>query len=524
VFFDKSEQRCGCFSIQVSSGEPPAASSSTPPGSAPTSKPARLADMQPPIAKAVAAMMQKLPARTVNNLRSMLCRRTGPITFGSACSGCDIVHHVLSTMSKTMKTSLSAPVDFKQIFACENQEEKIEFLRQEFKDDISYIFERVESLGDKSAKDLKTGERVVIPWVEWLFAGFSCTSRSNFNVNRKANKGCLLNDTEAATNVTWRGVKGYIISHKPSIITLENVRELLQSVGGNGDSDADEVIRWLEEQGYTSVYQEILAQDHGSFVPRARLYVFAFLSSAVDEVVISDLADILDRVKTSPEESCGLDEYLLSMDEVAEYEPVDRAPKQLKREPEDLKFKHEHCELFAEHQIPWPADLSRMSPEFQKGAAFLSERNKDFVVYLETVWPPDAENPKAQFADINQSMAFLLKKSQPFREDIGCLTGSGTYWLRTPLPSSPGQPVKFLYRMVLGVELMGFVGWHLSFFRQRPASTVQMNKLLSSFAGNAFSAFAVAATILGSLSVWAGPKMAKAPQDVVEDGASSDSD
>ena len=73
------------------------------------------------------------------------------------------------------------------------------------------------------------------------------------------------------------------------------------------------------------------------------------------------------------------------------------------------------------------------------------------------------------------------------------------------------------YMLILGVEEMQLIGWHITKYRVAPIADAQQNKLFCNMAGNAFSNFAALAALFALLAADAKPKTAALRQPDVGD-------
>ena len=109
------------------------------------------------------------------------------------------------------------------------------------------------------------------------------------------------------------------------------------------------------------------------------------------------------------------------------------------------------------------------------------------------------------------------------------MTGSGRDWMRHQVMGVHDKPV-LVHRLLHGAEVFAFAGFHPKFYWHSKAVPVledtKESDLLSSFGGNAFSAFAFGAALLGLLAGHAKPGVAaQVPEpDSDEDREGGDSD
>ena len=166
----------------------------------------------------------------------------------------------------------------------------------------------------------------------------------------------------------------------------------------------------------------------------------------------------------------------------------------------------------------------------------LDQRAFEVVHYANSVWPyscpPDGSFVQELLAS-NVSLARLatggLRSSSPWRRDMmSTMTGSGQHIMRWAevtddgqdlergTVESAGEPVRHevFVRQLDGLELMALMGYATEYIC--PLNT-PCHKLATSFAGNAFSAFAILPAIIAIMAtVEPGAKLAPSPASNLE--------
>ena len=158
-------------------------------------------------------------------------------------------------------------------FSCEKQPNKVEFLIKQFAPDRLFTdaAELLSGYGHCAIKE----ERVQVPWVSMIAAGFPCTSRTSLSSHSGSNKHCVQNE-EGATGEGWAIVRDYIFQFKPHVFLLENVPNLAATSDDAtcmmAASDADHIVQTFQQRGMWCTYFAMDSREYGSFCERKRLY------------------------------------------------------------------------------------------------------------------------------------------------------------------------------------------------------------------------------------------------------------
>jgi hypothetical protein len=345
-------------------------------------------------------------------------------------------------------------------------------------------------------------------------AGFTCKSRSNLNVNRSLNKGCVQKGT-ADTGESWCHAHSFLDAHHPDSFLLENVESLGQEVPESSETDAEFIVRELRQLGYGSVLQIITqARRYGSKAARKRLFWLAVLS---DEPGLEDIMrDIIMQAVVEDEDTDHWEQFLLppSLRALDVTTPGDDM---VGAKYDKMLYKTEHMQFYDDAKLEWPAP--RQITIAVTSCSHLDQRSYEVVVFLHNAHPyqPGAF-PQYEFIDCNMSLKRLApdgpRSSSPWRKnELPTFTGSGMYIMRwgvlsnkTSADLTPSQDMAALFegpsvevklRQVDGLELMQFIGYHVTYMNE-PWPT---HDLCTSLAGNAFSGFNLIPPIMAMTAV-----------------------
>ena len=371
-------------------------------------------------------------------------------------------------------------------------------------------------------------------------AGFSCTGRSRLNNTRKDNADGIRLSKDDATSVTWCGVYEYLKRCFPKMVALENVVELDSKSSDDGSSsDAEFIHGKMIEMGYVGTYLQIQANQYGSACSRNRLYFLYFHGPDADAGRVHLLKQTISAIKldfTIPPNS-----FLLPETDVAQWvSKLQDEAVNPRRKRKVEKYEDEHCNIFNACGISWPPHCGIFNAcgipgdTFAESLRALSARRVECAIFCEAQWPFDAAalpEDGIEIFDINFSLGRLVGTDghiNPWKNVPGCLTGSGRYWMRHQVMGVRGKPV-LVHRLLHGAEVFAFAGFHPKFYGWKAVpdhEDIEESDLLSSFGGNAFSAFAFGAALLGLLAGHAKPGVAaQVPEpDSDEDREGGDSD
>ena len=104
-------------------------------------------------------------------------------------------------------------------------------------------------------------------------SGFSCKDMSKLHASRgSAGRNCLANQTGSSGN-TLAGLIAYVKSHRPEILCLENVDDLLSSTSPNYQY----LINEFKALGYVGLSEDILSSQYSRPQRRRRAYLIFYM-------------------------------------------------------------------------------------------------------------------------------------------------------------------------------------------------------------------------------------------------------
>lgn len=380
--------------------------------------------------------------------------------------------------------------------------EKVPMKRKFLEDQFSpkYSFADVNEIAHHSAVDCLSNTRVVVPWVHFFWAGFSCKSRSRANSQSVRHMNCLQrHDDSAETSYTFDGIMGYVSRVKPRCVILENVIGLQQASPGQ-QSDADFVLDTLHDSGYVAKLFRFDSADTGSRATRVRLYFVAWLVDGNSKVMknsigheqsMNDLEFLMEILSATVVGSRPSSDFLsYDLNVVGEHygllldtetsEPVQKTTK--------VEWQNEHLDFFREHGLEWPVDLAKAesdSSDFIFVRRGLSDRAAELLWFChkafkrdETLTPEEAE-----YMDTNPPAKRLLQGGgSPWKTHCPTMIGSSHFCIR--YIDGNGRTV---LRPISPLESFALVGWDSKVFRHPILVTPAC---MHNMAGNAFSGFA----------------------------------
>jgi site-specific DNA-cytosine methylase len=218
---------------------------------------------------------QRLPALAGSRLR-----------VGTMCSGTDSPILAMNAIAKALE-GRQGGFEVQHCFSCEIDKDKQLFLRKNFAFDA--LFNDVCELGDETAHDELSGQRVAVPTgLDIIIAGFSCKDLSGMNRFRK-------NLEEMGTSgTTLQGCLDYILRHRPRIAIFENVKNIALLDSATGLRPVDLVMEALKRLGYRAGWKFLNTRNYYLPQSRARVWMWGYrIGDAPDpkyRPVVSELA------------------------------------------------------------------------------------------------------------------------------------------------------------------------------------------------------------------------------------------
>ena len=227
------------------------------------------------------ALLKRFTPGELATFRAWAC--AGSQKTATICSGTDVVNHCNDEFSAALAEAASANLDFEQVFACECNEAKQDLLRK-MHPKLKVLFSRSEDLSQDIAKDVISGNSVVVRSVHGVVAGFPCTDASRLNSHSRSSENMMCVSTKSKrTGKVFDDILKYMTVHKENLAwaILENVCALSSAPkakgrGGRviGPSNLDVcVYRLKAELGFAVVVLSLDPRMFGQPSSRSRLYM-----------------------------------------------------------------------------------------------------------------------------------------------------------------------------------------------------------------------------------------------------------
>lgn len=173
---------------------------------------------------------------------------------------------------------------------------------------------------------------------------------------------------------------------------------------------------------------------------------------------------------------------------------------------QDPMYKDEHCDLYREFGLEWPADISKFKHICFNG---MNPRTSEVVILMDAMFPAAEAQPDGhEFFDANPSMKRILaleagKYKSPWKVVPLTITGQTQLMVRSKI----GDKAR-LRRMEIA-EMFSLIGWFPDVWGPETARLhdVLDPALASSLTGNAFSAFHVGPVLLAFLGTMCSPSI-----------------
>ena len=203
----------------------------------------------------------------------------GRLSVGTACSGTDVLIHVLADWlvpwwNKTF--GLSIEVD--HAFSCEVVEWKASWILAHFKP--RYLFSDLFDLAKDTARDLISNGLAPVPSVSCFACGVECDTLSQLNNHRDPD--CVSTGT-GKTGTTAVACFQYLRRHRPQFFFVENVRTLASESKASSSCRIQQsknplqlITEWANHLGYVISSHLLDSCHYGVPQSRPRYYVFGF--------------------------------------------------------------------------------------------------------------------------------------------------------------------------------------------------------------------------------------------------------
>ena len=218
------------------------------------------------------------------------------------------------------------------------------------------------------ALDMRSGQMRKVPRVDLWFCGFECDNYSGLNIHHGAAQGSIAAG-RGPSGQTTQGCISYVQSRRPSIVIMENVRNLNSRVAKGTETDPEVLAATFRGLGYLVVYERLNAR-HVRCSPNRERYYIVCLRVSDTEVVKGAEAEHpwLDEFSTllrsfTSSETFSVDQFLLADDDPSVVAHIVARKAQAKATAavrKDAKGGKEylvkHLEAYQNAGLRWPPD------------------------------------------------------------------------------------------------------------------------------------------------------------------------
>ena len=469
-----------------------------------------------PLDKAIAHYHSRIPLSTLRrwheNIREfcMQASVSGVIKTGSGCTGCDIFSHVVTHVTEYWRSNFVLPQlgEVQNVLCSEIHEEKQKILNAEF--NISLLVPDICQFHDAKVQNVAPhGDGLeFLPHVGVYGAGFCCTDLSKMNRGRKDLKG-VVSQRSGKTGTTLDACIIYIVKARPLASFLECVPEMdqdFQDLDGSITNGSDIVEARLESDNFTVLVSCFNCAHYGSAADRVRWWALVIdaLPKLYKNIISANFEDTFAALTM---DSMDIGEFMLGDEDefmawTAE-QPLDKKKKGGKAEPD---YTVEHEQIFLVHGIKWPPRCDRYRHILD--VCNRKPREAELAFLADSLFP-ETEVGVPRYFDANHSTQRLfnpqhdsdektlkMKIRNPWRVRVPTLTCKSCIVMRTK--NENGDVV---VTQIHPIEKMQLIGWDRSFYKNGKKGMWEYctGDLLSDFAGNAWSAFAIAPLLISLL-------------------------
>ena len=424
-------------------------------------------------------MPASFSAEFIKDLASAATSTAQPLTVGSLFSCSDVSSRIMECLKQFYEEEYKIVIEIDLRWQVESGGTRRRHLENEFPE-VEGLYELVERMCDSKVRNLKTNTLGRLASVYLCHGGFSCTSKSPANNNRRANTNILDDRTSTeATAITYRSFMDLVFKESFQLVVVENLVGLIGD--DSQDSDANVVLTGFHENNYSADRFIIKATDFCSKTTNNRLFFVAFYGkNDHNDEKLGRIHAYLDTMKVPAKENvlCAED-FLLP-------EPEEDWKRTMKERKGDLSYKVEHSNLYSDHQMAWPPTAEAMRQALGKMSGY-GIRKSESVYFCNAVWPmPSDPAIEYEFYDAHPSLGRLTNDGirNPWHANtLPTIVGSSEFVMRHR--DDKGVNI----RPLTGREQLQFAGWDNSFFKKDPV----VDSELGAMAGNCFNGFAVAA-------------------------------
>jgi site-specific DNA-cytosine methylase len=420
-----------------------------------------------------------------DGLSSLHDRFQGVLKLGTSLSGTDVAVHAAQCMANFWRSVFGLDFTIQHEFSCDNDDSAQKFIAAFWSPNI--VFPDVTELDRPHAKDVN-GKLQAVPHVNIYISSIECDSISSLNRNAASNRDCV-QKVAGKTGTTARGVLGYVHTHKPDFVIIEEVKGF-SIKGPSGQSNLDCLVKELNTDGYEVWFSTLTPNRYGFPQSRPRLWIVASRTRSAcspDQTVANvqppDWCKRSDRqVLEMRIATLQLPHFLLDPEELP---CVNEAPPaaekmQTKKAGSQAAYEVEHLESYEREGMSWPPEDVSTQPQS------LPVRAKELIHFwrkkLQVVAAP---SHGIYIVDTNLSLSW----GTPSLEHTPCIASSSVmYGIEKSEDTAVAASHKF-DRRLSGEELLALQGFSFEF--QKKGSGVLGTLTYAqkvTLAGNAFCA------------------------------------
>ena len=449
-------------------------------------------------------MLQQLPAEDQKNFQDgkrieeeIADSRSTPV--GCFFAGTNLIHWVFDAISESINSIFDKTLTYNCAYVVEDDPDTMDFLINEFGDEISYYFEKVADMKSATNRDKRSDRIVQIPHCVFITLGFICKSDSPENNSSHNNKGCI-QDKKEKSGESFQDSKVAIESLRPEKFLAENLKVLEHVlISKEFSSDSDYIKQQFAEIGYWVDSFIVQASDYGSFADRQRWLCYGQLFHVKCMARTLYIEQLLNKLKLPQFE---LEEFELDEETIGNFKGgMPPRQKKFKTEKEE-KYEDKHAAAFAMNDFPWPPMQGDLLRDLGETMIYnLNQRPLECIYFINRKFPPVFEHgvrEVVEFIDVNRDLPRItgpLYERNPWTLNVKTIVCKTLLIKRTALATSKGMEVKF--ELKDGLELMQLQGWDIAQYQElfdRKYDSAFLTKL----SGNAFNAFKMMAMVIAS--------------------------
>ena len=427
-----------------------------------------------------------------DNLRKAADLTDGEITFGTACSGTDLLVAQLRILADFWLANYGVRIRFRHRFACDVKAAAQNFIMEHWEPEM--LFEDVCKISVHS-KDVLSGQLCQAPYVDIFVSGFECDNYSALNLHHSTAPGSI-EEVRGPSGESASGCLSYVFHARPAMVCFENVKNLNMKrkdpETGEHTSDLDVIQRLMNANGY--LMQRLLLNARHYLSPQNRERWYLFCTRVSDGPIDQGRASFEPphNLQLLPlylrdmrvQEPFSVEDFLLEDDDpnVLRWLQERRRTKEKDRGKKGEEFKVVHLEEYQHAKLTWPP-VYKDDEQLALATEHLPERQRECAWYHVKVAESQTVATE-HIIDLNLNLEW----------SAACNTNTECpYIVSTSKLFAVGRR-----RELCGNEALALQGlWH-SELKTDQFSNLQIIDL----AGNAFNGFVLQALFVGIVSVF----------------------